>query len=90
MEGMEGMAGMKILDICSWLPAKELSLERIEEIVLSLSSGESTEEGYSLEMKSPINANENVISCSKNFSSKGRSICYLLINNEVIAVVGYK
>ena len=81
---------MNILDICSWMPANELSLEKIEEIVLSLNSGKPNEEGYSLEMKLPINANENVISCSKNFSSKGRSICYLLINNEVIAVVGYK
>ena len=81
---------MDILDICSWVPANELSLEKIEEIVLSLNGGKSNEEGYSLEMKLPINANENVISCSNDFISEGRRICYLLMNNEVIAVVGYK
>lgn len=81
---------MDILDICSWVPANELSLEKIEEIVLSLNGGKSNEEGYSLEMKLPINANENVISCSYDFISEGRRICYLLMNNEVIAVVGYK
>ncbi|MEZ3432969.1 MAG: hypothetical protein K1W36_22645 [Lachnospiraceae bacterium] len=81
---------MNILDICSWMPANELSLEKIEEIVLSLNSGKPNEEGYSLEMKLPINANENVISCSNDFISEGRSICYLVMNNEVIAVVGYK
>lgn len=80
---------MDILDICSWLPARKLSLERIKEIVLSLSSGKSNEEGYSLEMKLPINANEDVINCSKDFISEGRNIGYLLMNNEVIAVVGY-
>lgn len=81
---------MDILDICSWVPANELSLEEIEEIVLSLNSGKPNEEGYSLDMKLPINANENVTSCSNDFISEGRRICYLLINNEVIAVVGYK
>lgn len=81
---------MDILDICSWVPANELSLERIEKLVLSLNSGKPDEEGYSLEMKLPINANENVISCSNDFIGEGRRICYLLMNNEVIAVVGYK
>lgn len=81
---------MDILDICSWVLANELSLEKIKEIVLSLNGGKSNEEGYSLEMKLPINANENVISCSNDFISEGRRICYLLMNNEVIAVVGYK
>jgi len=81
---------MDILDISSWVPANELSLEEIEEIVLSLNSGKPNEEGYFLDMKLPINANENVISCSNDFISEGRRICYLLMNNEVIAVVGYK
>ena len=81
---------MDILDICSWVPANELNLEKIKEIVLSLNGGKSNEEGYSLEMKLPINANENVISCSNDFISESRRICYLLMNNEVIAVVGYK
>lgn len=81
---------MDILGICSWVPANELSLEEIEEIVLSLNSGKPNEEGYSLDMKLPINANENIINCSNHFISEGRRICYLLINNEVIAVVGYK
>lgn len=82
------MIGKDILDICSRIPANELSLEIIEEIVLSLNSGMPNEEVYSLEMKLPINA--NVISCSNEFIREGRSICYLLINNEVIAVVGHK
>ena len=63
------MIDMDILDICSWVPANELSLEKIKEIVLSLNGGKSNEEGYSLEMKLPINANENIISCSNDFIS---------------------
>ena len=43
-----------------------------------------------MKLLTPINANENVISCSNDFISEGRSICYLVMNNEVIAVVGYK
>ena len=87
---MKGIKGMDILDICSWLSAKELSLERIEEIVLSLSNGESNNDGYSLKMELPIDANENVISCSKDFIREGRRVCYLLMDDEVIAVVGYQ
>ena len=36
---MEGMAGMKILDICSWLPAKEISIGGLEQIFIKHLNG---------------------------------------------------
>ena len=81
---------ISIMELSRMSGVPERTIMDIEEIVLSLNSGKPNEEGYSLEMKLPINANENVISCSNDFISEGRSICYLVMNNEVIAVVGYK
>lgn len=51
---------MRILDIFSWLPAKELSIEKIEELVESLNNGIENNEGYSLKKKLPENSNDRI------------------------------
>ncbi len=81
---------MRVLDIFSKLPEKELSLERIEELVISLSSGHTSKEGYTLEMKLPNVANENEINAAEDLINDGRKVCYLMRGEEIIAVVGYK
>ena len=81
---------MKILDVISWLPEKELSIGKIEEIVTSLNNGEHREDGYLLEMNLPKDFGNNVINASEELISEGRKVCYLLKDCSVIAVVGYK
>lgn len=81
---------MKILDVISWLPEKELSIGKIEEIVTSLNNGEHREDGYLLEMNLPKDFSNNVINASEELISEGRKVCYLLKDCGVIAVVGYK
>lgn len=80
---------MKILDVISWLPEKELSIEKIEEIVLSLNNGEQIEDGYLLEMNLPKDLNINVINASEDLISEGRKVCYLIKDCRVIAVVAF-
>ena len=80
---------LSILDIYSWVPAKELSLERIRELVLSLYRGECNDEGYSLEMTQVIDMSENIRACTEELRKEGRMICYLLKRGVIICVIGY-
>jgi hypothetical protein len=81
---------MKILDVFSWLPEKELSIAQIEALAVSLENAESYHDGYSLAKAMPESANENDINASKELISGGRKVCYLLRANKIVAVIGYK
>lgn len=81
---------MIILDIFSWLPEKELSLQAIESIVLELKDGKKRSDGFELKMEIPTDANENIIEVTKDLIGDGRKVCYLLRAGIVIAVLGYK
>lgn len=80
---------MTILDIFSWVPEKELSLEHIEEIVRDLDN-KIPHEGYSLEHLLPPNANGNVIAVTNELMEEGKEACYLLLDKRTIAAIGYR
>lgn len=63
---------MKILDVFSWLSARELSMEEIENTVIGLREGSSGYEGYLLEGQIPENANENVTDCKNQLAAEGQ------------------
>lgn len=81
---------MTVLDIFSWLPAKEISLEDIEKTVLELYGTHTDRDGYSLKMELSEDADENVISVSEDLMDEGKQVCYLLKNNSIIAAIGYR
>lgn len=80
---------MDILDIFSWLPEKEMSLEKIEEIVKDFYIGVS-HEGYPVEYELPSQANANVIEVTADLIQEGKQVCFLLKDNQIISVIGYK
>lgn len=80
---------MDILDIFSWLPEKELSLEQIEKLVKELDSG-IPHEGYSVEYELPCGSNENITNPMKELIEEGKSVCFLLREEQVISLVGYR
>ncbi len=53
---------MKVLDIISWLSAKEISLEQLEHIFTDYQDG-IFHNGYTVLWESPNNAAENVLTC---------------------------
>ena len=81
---------MNVLDIFSWLPAKEISLEEIERIVLELYKTQERRDGYALEMELPEDANEYVISVTEDLISEDKKVCYLLRDGSIIAAIGYR
>lgn len=86
---MEGKNGMKVLNIFSWLPAKEISLEQLEQIFTDYKSGSYNEE-YIVLFELPSNATENIIACKDKLLKEGNSIAYILKEKNIIAVIGYK
>ena len=73
---------MDILDIFSWLPEKEMSLEKIEEIVKDFYIGVS-HEGYSVEYELPSQANTNIIDVTEDLIQEGKQVCFLLKDNQI-------
>lgn len=80
---------MDILDIFFWLPEKELSLEQIEKLVKDLDNG-IQHKGYSVEYELPPGANENITNSVKELIEEGKQVCFLLIEKQIVSVVGYR
>ncbi|MCM1385773.1 MAG: helix-turn-helix domain-containing protein [Bacillus sp. (in: Bacteria)] len=79
----------KVLDIFSWLPAKEISLERLEQIFMDYKSGSYSNE-YDVSFELPGNITENILNCKNKLLEEGKSVAYILKEENVIAVIGYR
>lgn len=78
-----------VLDIFSWLPAKEISLEQLEQIFMDYNSGSHNNE-YDVLFELPDNATENILTCKNELLEEGKHVAYILKKENVIAVIGYK
>lgn len=81
---------MDILDIFSWFPAKEMSLEEIEQMTRLLYEGNQGNDKYGLEMHLPAEADNNIVEVTGELLGESKKVCYLLREGIVIAAIGYK
>ena len=80
---------MEVLDVFSWLPAKEISIEELEQIFIGYFSG--TYEGdYKVLLEIPDNADKNILNSRAELIEEGKDVACILKGGNVIAVVGYK
>lgn len=80
---------MKITDMFSWLPAKEISIEELERIFIEHLNG--TYEGeYKVLLEMPDNADKNILDSRTEMIEEGKSVACILKGKKIIAVVGYK
>ena len=80
---------MKVLDVFSWLPAKEISIEELIQIFTEHLNG--TYEGeYKVLLEVPDNADENILNSSATLIEEGKDVACILKDGKVIAVLGYK
>ena len=80
---------MEVLDVFSWLPAKEISIEELEQIFIGHFSG--TYEGeYKVLLEIPDNADKSILNSRAELIEKGKDVACILKGGNVIAVVGYK
>ena len=80
---------MRVLDVFSWLPAKEISIEELEQIFTGHLNG--TYEGeYKVLLEVPDNADKNILNSSARLIKEGKAAACILKDGNVIAVVGYR
>ena len=80
---------MTVLDVFSWLPAKEISIEELEQIFIKHFNG--TYEGeYKVLLEVPDNADKNILNSSAELIGEGKAVACILKDGNAIAVVGYR
>ena len=80
---------MTVLDVFSWLPVKEISLEELEQIFIGHLNG--TYEGeYKVLLEMPDNADKNILNSRETLIGEGKDVACILKDGKVIAVLGYK
>ena len=80
---------MTVLDVFSWLPAKEISIEQLGQIFINHLNG--TYEGeYKVLLEIPDNADKNILSSSAELIGEGKAVACILKDGNAIAVVGYR
>ena len=80
---------MIITDVFSWLPAKEISIEELEQIFTEYLNGTYKGE-YNVLLEMPDNADKNVLNSRATLIGEGKDVACILKNGKVIAVLGYK
>lgn len=80
---------MKVLDVFSWLPAKEISIKELEQIFIEHLNG--TYEGeYKVLLEVPDSADKNILNSSARLIEEGKDVACILKDGKVIAVLGYR
>jgi hypothetical protein len=80
---------MQVLNIFSWLPAKEISLEQLEQIFVEYHNGIYDEE-YNISFEMPSDDEKDILNCRAELIEEENSIGYILKDGHIIAVIGYK
>ncbi len=80
---------MKVLDIFSWLPAKQISLEQLEQIFIDYKSG-NFNSGYIVLSEHPNTVSEYILTCKNDLLKEGKNVAFILKEEKVIAVIGYQ
>ena len=80
---------MRVLDVFSMLPAKELSIEQIEGIVKNSFDG-IINDTYAVVHELPDNAEGNTVELINDLLREGRQVAYIMRQDIIVAVVGYK
>jgi len=80
---------MKVLDIFSWLPAKQISLEQLEQIFIDYKSG-NFNSGYIVLSEHLNTVSEDILTCKNDLLKEGKNVAFILKEEKVIAVIGYQ
>ena len=82
--------GLRILDVISWLPEGEVSQRELEEIFMNYMEGKHEPTEYKVVFSMPENVNDNVLDANFYLTEEGRKSAFIIRDNRVAAVIGYK
>ena len=80
---------MRVLDVFSYLPAIELSIEQIEDIFLK-SCEDIVNDIYTVVYELPDNAEGNTVELINDLLREGKQVAYIMRHESLVSVVGYK
>lgn len=80
---------MKVMDIFSWLPAKEMSLEQLKQLFEEYFNGTYKEE-YLISLETPCNLTNDILHCRAELMEEEKKVGYILKDDNIIALIGYK
>ncbi len=80
---------MRVLDIFSWLPVEEVSLEELESVFENYRNGLEINE-YAVLKDLPEDTVEYIVECRDGLINEGKKVIALAKENKVVALVGYK
>ncbi len=80
---------MKVLDVFSWLPGKEISIKELEQIFIEHLNG-IYEGEYKVLPEMPDNADKNILNSRAELIEEGKDLACIFKGGNVVAVVGYK
>ena len=72
---------MKVLDTFSWLPAKEISLQQLEQIFIDYKSG-NFNSGYIVLSEHPNTVSEDILTCKNDLLKEGKKVTFILIRRK--------
>lgn len=81
---------LRILDVISWLPETEVSQRELEEVFMNYMEGKNEPMEYDVAFSMPDNVNDNVLDANYYLTEEGRKAAFILRDNQVVAVIGYK
>ena len=80
---------MRILDVISWLPKKEIDIDELKTIFMK--SFECIKDNtFEVVYDISDNVGENIINVSNELINEGKLVAYIKREDIVVAIVGYK
>ncbi len=80
---------MRILDIFSWIPETEITLEELMTIFESFKKGIESKE-YEITEELPANASQNIIIGSEQLIKEGKRVAFIIKDSKILALIGYQ
>ena len=80
---------MKILDIFSWVPEMEITLEDLMVIFENYKKGNSSKD-YKITEELPPNASQNIIRGSEQLIREGKRVAVIIKECKIVALIGYQ
>ena len=80
-------AQMKILDIFSWVPEMEITLEDLMAIFENYKKGNSSKD-YKITEELPPNASQNIIRGSEQLIREGKRVAFIIKECKIVVLIG--
>lgn len=81
--------GLRVTDLFSWLPENELSKKELENLFMNYMNGRNVST-HQVTFSMPEDVTDYVLDAQFYLTEEGRKVAYILKEEHVIAVVGYK